>query len=95
MKLSERLCKRINEKGPHQNTKVRHTYEGYGTRKARLIIQEGVRVLKQVANEKGKSPFPKSEADMVKLKEAIHMAEQSMKRVKEVKESQKMYKKSI
>ena len=91
MKLADKILEKITEV-KHQNMKVRDVTEKLGTRKARLTIKEAARMLKKVGDLNGKAPFPKTESDHVAIKEAIHMCEQTMKRILSIKESRKKYK---
>lgn len=69
----------------HQNTKVRQL-EGSGSRKARLTIKEAKKMVENMLDIKNAAPNPKSDADMVLLKESSYMMDEVMKKLKPVKE---------
>jgi hypothetical protein len=77
------------------NTKVRGQVECYGTRAARIMVQEANKILANVLDPKHESPNPKAQADMVQIKEAMHIGNEMVKRIKGVKETKKKMKESV
>ena len=77
------------DEGSHQNTKVRTTYEGANSKKARLTIKEAERMIDRVLNIKDPSPGPKTPSDKVKLQEAKQMAKLCQEKLKDVMESKR------
>lgn len=77
----------IEERAQNQNIKVRGVTEGFGSRKARLTIKESVRMIEQMLDDNAGAPYPKAEVDEVYLKEAKHIANEAMKKLRIVKDS--------
>ena len=88
MKLAERIINEYEEveKKKKLNTKVRDQVENYGSRSARIMVQEACKILNNMLDPDHSSPNPSSQADMVKIKEAMHMGKEMAKHIKSVKE---------
>lgn len=72
--------------GMHQNTKVRGTYENAGSRKIRLTIKEAARMCENFMNPDHCSPNPKDADSMQLMVDAKYYLEESMKKIKKVKD---------
>jgi hypothetical protein len=89
VKLAESILNKLDGKKQHLNTKVRSQVSKNGSRSARIMVQEASKMLKNMLDPKHNSPNPKSEIDVVRLKEAIHMGKQMAKHIKVVKETKR------
>ena len=93
MKIAEKILKQAEEFKDDNyvprkmlSTKVKDQVENYGSRSARILVQEACKIMNNMLNPDHKSPNPASQADMVKLKEAVHMGGEMAKHIKSVKE---------
>ena len=84
MKLAKKVLD-LNE-ASHFNTKVRQL-EGSGSRKIRLALKETKRMIDNMLDKKHSSPNPKTDIDRMALKESKTLLDQTMIRLKEVKET--------
>jgi hypothetical protein len=102
MKLAEKvLNKQKNEMADEKevikrlNTRVKGQIENYGSRSARILVQEGMKILNNMLNKDHPSPNPRTQADMVMMKEAVHMGGEMVKKIKSVKETKRAMQESI
>lgn len=80
-----KIAKKILE-AKHHNTKVRQL-EGIGSRKIRLTLKESKRMISNMLNKSDPSPNPKGDLDRIALDESMRLLDQTMIRLKEVKET--------
>lgn len=95
MKLADRIISKLSEEfkddqyvpKKYLNTKVRSQAEKKGSRSARIMVQEANKILTNMLNPKHDSPNPKTEADMVKIKESLAIGKEMAKHIKSVKDT--------
>lgn len=93
MKIAERILEEVKDDltkpKTKLNTRVRGQVEKYGSRASRLMVQEAIKILENMSNPNHNSPNPKTQTDLVYMKEAIHIGKEMVKKIKPIQETKR------
>lgn len=95
MKLADKILEQTKglemHEAQHYNTKVRGIDSSMGSRKIRLGVQENMKGVKNMIDSKHPTPNPADKKSKDLLSEAVVLMEQTIHRLKEVKDRKKPY----